>query len=340
VQKAVVVILNYNGKELLQEFLPQAVQYSAPYPIVVVDNASTDGSIPYLTAYCPTITCLQHTKNEGFARGYNLALHTIKAHYYILLNADVQVTPNWIEPVLQLMESNTTLAACQPKILSYLQKNAFEYAGAAGGFIDLLGYPFCRGRLFNTLELDQGQYDDSREVFWASGACIFLRAHAFWEVGGFDERLFAYYEEIDLCWRFQQHGYRIYCQGHSKVYHLGHGTFGKTNPRIAYLKFRNRALVLYKHLPTHFLGWKHHLRFVLDLLAALQACCCGNFKEAYAIVWAQVDFFKYKKHYYPPPHELSFPRQVYQRLLLWDYFIRGKKKFSVLEPLKFTGRRS
>ena len=296
-EKAVVVILNYNGKHLLEKFLPSVIAYSLPYRVIIVDNASEDDSVSFLTANYPSIPCIQHTKNEGFAAGYNLALQQIKSAYYILLNADVQVTKNWITPMLALMETNKSIVACQPKILSYYEPNKFEYAGAGGGFIDQLGYPFCRGRVFTTIEEDQGQYDDTREIFWASGACMFLRASSFWELGGFDPQLFAYYEEIDLCWRMQQHGYQVFYCGKSKVYHLGSATMGTDNPYKTYLKFRNRALVCYKNGGIRLFSWKHTLLIVLDLAAALQLLLQGKLQHSWAILKAQIDFFKLKNKY-------------------------------------------
>lgn len=334
-EKAIVVILNHNGKALLQRFLPSVVQYSYPYRVVVVDNASTDDSVAFLATNFSNIQCIQHTKNEGFAGGYNLALQKIKAEYYILINADIEVTSNWLDPTLELMEGNQHISACQPKILSYQEPEKFEYAGAAGGFIDLLGYPFCRGRLFDSIEKDQGQYNETRAVFWASGACMFLRASAFWELGGFDELLFAYYEEIDLCWRMQQYGYKIYCCSSSKVYHVGSATIGIDNPYKTYLKFRNRALVLYKNVPMHFFNWKHGLRIVLDLLAALQAILQGKAKHSWAILQAQIDFFKLKKNYKPTLIRQQVS-QIYHGILPFVYFIQGKRKFSSLNQTKFS----
>jgi GT2 family glycosyltransferase len=338
-EKAVVVILNHNGKALLESFLSGVVKYSYPHRIVIVDNASTDDSLAFVATYFPHIECIQHDKNEGFARGYNLALRKIKAKYYILINADIEVTGNWIKPILELMEKDEYISACQPKILSYRKPEQFEYAGAAGGFIDLLGYPFCRGRLFASIEKDQGQYDDTRAIFWASGACMFLRSSVFWELGGFDEFLFAYYEEIDLCWRMQRYGYKIYYCGHSKVYHVGSATVGADNPHKTYLKFRNRALVLYKNMPRHFLGWKHGFRIVLDFLAALQALLCGRIKHSWAIVQAQFSFFKLKKNY-EPALITQQDNQVYDGILPFIYFIQGKRKFSSLHPNKFINQRA
>jgi hypothetical protein len=329
-----IVILNYNGKHLLSQFLPSVVQHSFPHRIVVIDNASTDDSVAFIHQHYPQIQCIKLNKNEGFARGYNLGLQKIKAHYYVLLNLDVEVTPQWIAPILALMEDKPYIAACQPKILSYQDKSQFEYAGAGGGFIDILGYPFCRGRLFDTIEQDQGQYDDIREVFWASGACLFVRAKVFWDLGGFDENLFAYYEEIDFCWRLQQKDLKVYYCGFSQVYHLGSATIGTHNPYKTYLKFRNRALVLYKNTPKHFLAWKHGLRLLLDLLAAIKELLQGRGNHGYAILKAQIDFFKLKSHYTPPIHKYSL-NNVYRGILPFAYFVQGKRSFNKIASYKF-----
>ncbi len=334
-EKVAIVILNYNGKHLLAKFLPSIIPYSFPHRVVIIDNGSTDGSRDFISQNYPQIHCINLPKNEGFARGYNLGLQQIQAHYYILLNPDIEVTPHWTVPILQFMDQNPQVAACQPKILSYQERDRFEYAGAAGGFIDKLGYPFCRGRLFDTLEQDQGQYNDLQEVFWASGACLFIRSQVFWDLVGFDENLFAYYEEIDLCWRIQQRGLQVYYCGYSSVYHIGSAIIGTDNPYKTYLKFRNRALILYKHTPVHFLGWKHGLRFLLDLMAVIKELIQGRFQHSWAIIKAQFDFFRLKTMYQPPrqPYRLH---HVYQGLLPVAYFLQGKKYFTNLDPQKFS----
>jgi GT2 family glycosyltransferase len=331
---AAVVVLNYNGRHLLAQFLPSVIQYSSLYPIYLVDNGSTDDSVAFVQQHYPSIRCIVLPKNEGFARGYNLALKQIQATYYILLNSDVAVTPQWITPVLNLMEANPQIAACQPKILSWQNKNCFEYAGAAGGFIDKLGYPFCRGRLWNIVEIDQGQYNDIQEVFWASGACLFVRAAIFWNLGGFDESLWAYYEEIDLCWRIHRKGLQVYYCGHSTVYHLGSATIGQNNAYQTYLKFRNRALILYKHTPLYLSLWKNGFRFLLDLLAAAYMLIKGQPRHSMAILKAQVDFFKQKNKYNPPQKPYSI-NLMYQGLLPFDYFLKNKRCFADLDTRKF-----
>lgn len=334
-----VVILNHNGKHLLAKFLPSVVQYSAPHRIILVDNASTDDSLPFIKQNYPDLPCICLDKNEGFARGYNLALQTIKAKYYALLNTDVEVTPQWMVPLLQLLEANPHIAACQPKLLSYNNKNKFDYAGAGGGFIDMLGYPFCRGRLFDTIEEDQGQYNDNKAVFWASGACLLIRAAVFWQLGGFDERLFAYYEEIDLCWRIQQQGLQVYYCGKSQVYHVGSATMGNNNAYKTYLNFRNSALVLYKNTPVHFLGWKHWLRFFLDLVAAAKALVQGQTKHSWAIVKAKVAFLQLKNKY-QPTHQHHTINNMYRGLVPFAYFIGRKKQFSKLSTRKLQASTS
>ena len=328
-ERVVVVILNYNGKHLLEIFLPKIIQYSLPYRIVIVDNASQDDSVNFLAMHYADIECIQHAKNEGFANGYNLALQKIKAQYYILINTDIEVTNNWISPLLQVMESSTNIVACQPKILSYSHKSLFEYAGAAGGFIDILGYPFCRGRIFSSIEEDKQQYNDTRQIFWTSGACMIMRSTSFWEIGGFDSNLFAYYEEIDLCWRLHYKDYKIFYCGKSTVYHVGSATVGVDNPYKTYLHFRNRALVLYKNTPKHFLSWKHILRIILDLVVVLRNFLQAKPQHAKATLKAQLDFFKLKK-YYTPIHSTKKLNYIYHGLLPIDFFIFRKKTFTDL----------
>lgn len=328
-----IVLLNHNGKHLLAKFLPSVVQHSSPYPTVVVDNASEDASVDFLRQNYPQIQCIQLPRNEGFARGYNLALQEVEATYYVLLNTDVEATPGWIAPIIQLMDQNPAIGACQPKILSYQDKSKFEYAGAGGGFIDSWGYPFCRGRLFDTIEEDQGQYDDVRAVFWASGACFFVRASVFQALGGFDERFFAHYEEIDLCWRMQQQGFQVYYCGQSHVYHVGSATMGPTNPHKTYLNFRNRALALYKNTPAR-ARWKQGLPIMLDLIAAIKELLLGRGRHAWAILRALLDFFKLKQNY-NPPQQLCSVKNIYRGLLPFTYFVRKKRTFAALDPTKF-----
>jgi GT2 family glycosyltransferase len=243
-----VVLLNWNGKNFLQKFLPSVIENSDNASIYVADNGSEDGSVDFLKQNFPSINIICFEKNYGFAKGYNMALQQIEAEYFVLLNSDVEVTPNWISPIITFLDSKEDYVACQPKILSYYDRSYFEYSGGAGGFIDRYGYPFCRGRLFDTLEKDNGQYDEDCEIFWATGACLFVRAQVFHEFGGFDEDFFAHMEEIDLCWRFKNAGYKIgYCHS-SVIYHVGGGSLPKSSPYKTYLNIRNNEVMLIKNL--------------------------------------------------------------------------------------------
>ena len=243
-----VVILNWNGRHFLEKFLPDVIRFSSDdASVVVADNASTDDSVEYLKKNFPSVRIILNEKNEGFTGGYNRALEKVEAEFYVLLNSDVEVTQDWLKPLLRLMDANKKIAACQPKILSYHEKDKFEYAGAGGGFIDKNGYPFCRGRIFSELETDHHQFDDERPVFWATGACMFVRASVYHELKGLDENFFAHMEEIDLCWRMQRAGYEVYYCGKSTVYHVGGGTLPKNNPRKTYLNFRNNLITFTKN---------------------------------------------------------------------------------------------
>ena len=289
--KVAVVILNYNGKKFLQQFLPSVIRFSTESEIIVADNGSTDDSVEFLTQeYSSQVRIINIDKNRGYCGGYNYALKQVDADYYILLNSDVEVTENWISPIISLFESNPEIAAAQPKIKSFHEKNKFEYAGAGGGFVDTLGYPFCRGRIFNHLEEDHGQYNDTRQIFWATGACLFVRAAAFHEMGGLDEDFFAHMEEIDLCWRLNRAGYKIYYCGSSTVYHVGGGTLSKSNPRKTQLNFRNGLSLLMKHLPSYAIWWKLPFRLVLDWLAALLFLVRGAPADSLAVFKAHIDF--------------------------------------------------
>src|SRR5690606_32957114 len=238
--KVAVVILNFNGAKLLKQFLPSVIKHTPSWcEIIVADNASTDNSLQVMKEYFPHIRIIPLSENTGFAGGYNRALKQVDAEYYVLLNSDIEVTPQWVESVIQFMDANKDVAACQPKILAYHQKNEFEHAGASGGFMDYLGYPFCRGRLFNTLEKDSGQYNQPIEIFWATGACMFIRSNEYHAAGALDEYFFAHMEEIDLCWRLKRKGLRLFCIPQSQVFHVGGGTLHKSNPRKTYLNFRN-----------------------------------------------------------------------------------------------------
>ena len=339
-KKVAVVILNYNGKKFLEEFLPNVIENTdgALADIVVADNASTDGSVEFMRERFPEIRLIINDFNGGFATGYNLALKQIEAEYFVLLNSDIEVTPHWMEPIVDLLDSDPKIAACQPKILSYYEKEKFEYAGASGGFIDRYGYPFCRGRLFQHLEEDRGQYDDVAEVFWATGACMFVRADLYLRHGGLDDSFFAHMEEIDFCWRMKNLNYKIYCCPQSKVYHIGGGTLPKSSARKTYLNFRNNLSLLYKNLPPGCVFWTIAYRILLDWVAAFKFLCNGSLKDYWAVIRAHVAFYKRmpslrKIRKGLPNHQVG---QVYQRNIVFENFLKGKKTFVELDPDKFT----
>jgi GT2 family glycosyltransferase len=338
-----VVILNWNGKHWLQQFLPSVMQHQCPnLSIVVGDNASTDDSISFLEINYPTIKILKNDCNLGFAGGYQQILNRVQADYYILLNSDVEVTENWIMPVIEYMESYQNMAAAQPKVNSFYKKNSFEYAGAAGGFIDKNGFLFCRGRIFDTIEDDIHQYDDNAEIFWATGACLFVKAKAFHQVGGLDELFFAHQEEVDLCWRLRNAGYTIgYCSA-SQVYHVGGGMLPQGNPKKTYLNFRNSLFLLFKNLPWQRLPYIFIKRTLIDAIAACKALTAGKYKDAWAVIKAHYMFYfllpsliytKYKMKKMKVFHHDSFyPNQTgyYNKSVVWEYFINKKRKFSEL----------
>ncbi len=331
-----VVILNYNGRELLRKFLPSVIQFSPEAKVIIADNFSSDGSVEILAREFPAVELIQISQNLGFCGGYNYALKKVEAQFYVLLNSDVEVTSGWLEPMIGLMKANPAIAAAQPKILSYQNKTYFEYAGAAGGFIDTLGYPFCRGRIFNAMEEDHGQYDDTRPVFWSSGACMAIRADAFHGMGGLDEDFFAHMEEIDLCWKLNRAGYGVYCVGKSWVYHVGGGTLSKSNPKKTYLNFRNGLSLIFKHFSKKELLWKLPVRIVLDWVAALSFLLVGSGKDALAVAKAHLHFFKDLPKDYEKrkalndllPDTRSAP--IYPRSIVMDYFLLGKSNFRKL----------
>jgi len=336
--RTAVVILNWNGRKYLEQFLPPLIQYSSvEAEIIVADNASNDDSITFLEMNFPSIRIIRNPSNEGFARGYNLALKQVEADYYILLNSDIEVTPDWIHPVIGMMEKDPSIAACQPKIRSYIDRSKFEYAGAAGGFIDKYGYPFCRGRMFQSLEEDLGQYDDAIEIFWATGACMFVRADLFHQTGGLDEDFFAHMEEIDLCWRLKNLGYKIMYCPQSVVYHIGGGTLPKISWRKTYYNFRNNFSLLYKNLPDNLVTEVFAKRFILDGIAALKFLFTAGFKDFWAIYKAHISFYstlsktkaKRKLLKHAPLHK------VYRKNIVFEYFLRNKKKFTDLDPKNF-----
>jgi GT2 family glycosyltransferase len=330
--KTAVVILNYNGRKHLTDFLPSVINHSPDTTIYVADNASTDDSLAVLKNNFPSIKIIKLLENHGFAQGYNEALEQIKAQfqYYILLNSDVEVTPNWVEPVISLMESNPNIAACQPKILSYHEKTHFEYAGAAGGFIDRLGYPFCRGRVFLSIEEDFGQYNDIREVFWATGACMFIRAEVFHNLEGFDGDFFAHMEEIDLCWRMKHAGYQVFASGKSTVYHVGGGTLHKSNPYKTFLNFRNGLVMLYKNHPDKGLYRTLMTRLILDGIAGMKFLLFDSWEDCWAVARAHFNFYfhfrtwRKKRKKIQKKDDLG---QIFKRNIVWQHFVKGKERF-------------
>lgn len=328
-----IVILNWNGRKFLEKFLPSVlVSAYTNKKIIVADNASSDDSIDFLKAKYPQIGIIQNNSNEGFAKGYNTALKQVEADYYVLLNSDVEVTPGWIEPVITLMETDNTIAACQPKLLAYNNKQLFEYAGASGGWLDNFGYPFMRGRVFDDCEKDTGQYDDAMACFWASGAALFFRSGVFHELNGFDEYFFAHQEEIDLCWRAQLAGYKIYVQPASVVYHVGGGTLPKGNSLKTFLNFRNNLIMISKNLPLGTALWKVPVRILLDILSAWRGLLSGDQGYFFAIYKAHFHFSGWllssKKRSVFPVKRGGKPAGFFKGSVIWAYFIRKKKTFS------------
>ena len=334
-KKVAIVILNWNGRSMLERFLPSVTACSGGAEVVVADNGSTDDSVAFLSQRYPQLRLIQLDRNYGFAEGYNRALAEVEADYYVLLNSDVECTPGWIEPVVAMMERESGVAVAQPKLLMYDQKDTFEYAGGAGGFIDKYGYPFCRGRLFSTLEKDRGQYDDECDIFWATGACMFVRASVWHELGGLDGDFFAHMEEIDFCWRTHLAGYRVrYCP-QSTVYHVGGGTLPKSSPFKTELNFRNNLSMLYKNLPDGRRGWVLAMRVWLDRVAALKFLLEGHKGEYQAVRKAHRQYRQWKpalrtKRARNGHHPVS---GVYQGLLLLEYYLLGRKTFTALKRI-------
>lgn len=337
--RTAVVILNWNGSNFLKKFLPSVLEHNQPdVRVIVADNASHDDSVEMLKRDFPQVEIIQNKSNGGFAKGYNDALALVDCEYYILLNSDIEVTKGWIEPIIRLMDSDPSIAACQPVIRSFHEPENFEYAGAAGGFIDEFGYPFCRGRLFTDLEKDNGQYNDTREVFWATGACLFVRAELFRKYGGFDEDFFAHMEEIDFCWRLKHHGYKIMVCPDSKVFHVGGGTLPKKSSFKTYLNMRNNITLLYKNLPSDRLFTVFFIRLLLDGVAAFKFLVDGGIADFWSVVRAHMSFYR---HFGKHKHKRQLIQhkqvsQVYKGNIVFDYFLRGKKKFSELSPEKFS----
>ncbi|TMM57200.1 glycosyltransferase family 2 protein [Maribacter algarum] len=327
-----VVILNWNGKGLLESYLPSITQYSEGAEIYVADNASSDDSVAFVEANYPTIKVVQNAVNGGFVKGYNDALKHIDADVYCLLNSDVEVSPNWLEPIRKAFEELPDASILQPKILDLKRKDYFEYAGAAGGFIDQLGYPFCRGRIFQSLEKDEGQYDDVREIFWATGACMFIKSKVFFELGGFDEDYFAHQEEVDLCWRAKNAGHKVYYIGTSKVYHLGGSTLSNMNPKKTFLNFRNSLFSITKNLPRRKAFLIIFIRLVLDAVAAFRFIFQLKFKHCIAIVKAHLSFYKHFTKMYRKREKANFILNYYaKKSIVWSHFVHQENVFKVLE---------
>ena len=338
-KKVAIVILNWNGKSFLEKFLPFLVKFNATYSeIIIADNASSDDSIKFLQTQYPDLRIIKNNKNGGFAKGYNDALSKVDAEYYVLLNSDIEVTENWIEPVIELMDADKNIAACQPKIRSYHNKDKFEYAGAAGGFIDKLGYPFCRGRIFQELEKDKNQFNDVIEIFWATGACMFVRAEIFHKLGGLDNDFFAHMEEIDFCWRLKNSGYKIMYCPNSLIYHVGGGTLPKNNPRKTFLNFRNNFILLYKNLPSEKIFPVLFTRLFLDGIAGIKFLFEGHVKDFFAVIHAHFAFYFFirkliKKRKAIKHSDVSC---IYQKSIVAEHYIRKKKTFSQLDADSFS----
>lgn len=329
-KKIAVVILNYNGKHYLEKFLPSVCAYSTEAEVIIADNASTDDSIAFLKNQYPELRIIQLSTNEGFSRGYNLALAQVNSEYYVLLNSDVEVTPHWLQAPIALLEEHPNIGACQPKLKAYHDKEAFEYAGAAGGFIDYWGYPFCRGRLFLSMEKDEGQYDQTSFVFWASGACLFVRADLYHKLGGLEEDFFAHMEEIDFCWRLQSLGYQVAYTPDSEVYHVGGGTLSASNPRKTFLNFRNNLAMLTKNLPAKHLFLVLSMRLGLDMLATFKFMVEGDYKDTRAVFKAYwnfyINFFLWRKKGRTQRIN-QLPKLIWHKSLLFYYYIKKVRKF-------------
>jgi len=330
--KIAIVILNWNGKSLLEQFLPSVVKHSDNASIYVADNASTDDSLAYINNHYPEIKIVQNQTNGGYARGYNEALSKIEADIYCLLNNDVEVSKNWLRPIIEEFSSSQLTAAIQPKLLDYKNKEYFEYAGAAGGFIDKFGYPFCRGRIFDTIEKDTGQYDDNTPIFWASGACLFIRKSVFEELGKFDEDFFAHQEEIDLCWRIQNGGYTIMYISDSVVYHLGGGTLDAMNSRKTYLNFRNNLYLLTKNVSGYHFLMLIVLRMILDGIAGLKFIFEGRLGSCLAIIKAHLVFYVTFPKFLTKRKKNPYKKKYYEiSSVVWQYYILKNKLFNQLK---------
>lgn len=336
--RVAVAILNWNGKKLLEKFLPDVIAHSSGIAdVYVIDNNSSDESVSYISSTFPSVKVILNSNNFGFAKGYNDGMKSISAEYFILLNSDVQVTDGWISPIISLMDSNRNIAACQPKILNYNVRDEFEYAGGGGGFIDKWGYPFCRGRIFNSFEKDNGQYNDVCEIFWASGACMFIRSDIFFKTGGFDQDFFAHMEEIDLCWRIRNLGSDIYYCPDSVVYHIGAGTLAKMNPKKTFYNFRNNLLLLCKNHAPDFFYLKLFLRGSLDGIAGIKFLLSGDVSHFLAVIRAHFGFYLLFSKMMLKRNEIQKEIKryatscVYRGSIVLEYFLKGKRKFTELK---------
>jgi GT2 family glycosyltransferase len=337
--KIAIVILNWNGAKLLPQFLPSVIQFSKgdSTEIIVADNGSTDESLSMLKKKFPEVKIIDLKQNFGFARGYNEALKQVEADYFVILNSDVEVTAGWLEAPIRLMETDPSIAAVQPKILSYQNRTHFEYAGAAGGFIDRFGYPFCRGRIFNEVEADNGQYDNVADIFWTTGACMFVRSKLFREVGGFDADFWAHMEEIDLCWRLKNRGFRIVYTPESTVFHVGGGTLSYDNPQKLYLNFRNNLWLLYKNLPANQLFYILTVRMILDTVAAIKLLAEFNLNGIKSVLKAHYHFYKSiptlqrkRKQAQKNGHFIQ-PAEKLPKSIIFQFYVRKRKRFSEIQ---------
>ena len=331
-----VVILNYNGKNFLEKFLPNVIEHSQNATIYVADNCSTDNSVNYLKTNFPNVKLILNSENGGFAKGYNDALKDVQADYYVLLNSDIEVTPNWIPPCIELLEKDKSIAALQPKILAYHNKTHFEHAGAAGGYLDQDFYPFCQGRIFDEVEFDNGQYNHSHEVFWATGACLFIRAELYHSIGGLDDDFFAHMEEIDMCWRLKQQNHKIYYCAESTIYHVGGGTLNYDNPKKTYLNFRNSLFMIAKNYDGN-LFVKVFKRLLIDGLAGIMFIFKLQLKHSWAIIRAHYAFYKNLKSLLQKRKTIKQNKTtfnstgLFNKSIIFKKYFNGIKKFSDLK---------
>ena len=325
--KIAVVILNWNGKKLLEQFLPSVVENSPEATIYVADNNSSDDTISYVTTHFPSVQIIKNDYNFGFAQGYNEALQLVDADIFVLVNSDVEVTQNWLQPILETFKNEPNTAIIQPKILDYKRKDYFEYAGAGGGFIDQYGYPYCRGRVFETLEKDCGQYNDTCEIFWASGACFFIRSSVYRELNGFDGDFFAHQEEIDLCWRAKNKNYSIKYNGLSTIYHVGGATLNEESPKKTFLNFRNSLFMLTKNLPKEKLFRMIFFRMVLDGIAGIRFLFQGKFTHLFAVLKAHFHYYHLIKRNLNKRGEFQVTSYFERKSIAYDYFINKRHNF-------------